>query len=339
MLKKGLVILFLLAVLGSTSLFAGGQEEVGGQKVIPTEPGEVYYMVTFLSGADFWKGCYLGFKEMGDYYGVKTFYAGTPEYDITKAVTVFEQVVAKKPTGIAVTCMNPEPLIEPINKAMDMGIKVITFDTDSPQSRRPVFVSTDNKDAGREAARFLAKEMNRRGKIGVLVRPAQLNVWVRYLGFKEVLESEYPNMKIVQVIESQGTEQSAAESTAAMIQGNPDLDAIFSCQGIEAIGATTAVVESGKDIRVLAFDTPAALLDQIKNGEAWATGVQNTYMMGYFSMICLYHLQHDLPNPVNDWKTNPNVHPLPAFINTGITFAMKDNVEYYKLRDLDKIKK
>jgi ribose transport system substrate-binding protein len=294
---------------------------------------EVYYMVTFLSGADFWKGCYLGMQEAAELYGVKTVYAGAPEYDITKAVTVFEQVVAQKPTGIALTCMNPEPFIEPINKAIEQGIKVVTFDTDSPDSNAPTFVSTDNVDAGRVAARYLAKAMGEKGKVAVVVRPAQLNVWVRYLGFKEEVEAKFPDMEIVQVIEGQGDETQAASDVAAMLQAKPDINAIFVTSGIEAIGAATAVREAGKDIRILAFDTPAALLDMISNGEVWATAVQNTYLMGYFAMVSLFHLEHSLPNPLTDWQENPSAHPLPPFINTGVTFATKDNAQFYNLRD------
>lgn len=118
-----------------------------------------------------------------------------------------------------------------------------------------------------------------------------------------------------------------------MLQAKPDLDAIFATSGIEAIGAATAVREAGKDVRILAFDTPAALLDMISNGEVWATAVQNTYLMGYFAMVSLYHLKHDLIDPLTDWKVNPNVHPLPPFINTGVTFATKENSQFYNLRE------
>lgn len=325
---KALIVMMVVMVAVSSTAYAGSNDSK-----LQANSDEVYYMITFLSGADFWKGCYLGFEEAAALYGAKTVYAGAPEYDITKAVTVFEQIVAKKPTGIALTCMNPEPFIEPIKKAIGMGIKVVTFDSDSPQSARASFISTDNQDAGRVAARYLAKGMGGKGNIAVIVRPAQLNVFVRYLGFKEVIEKEFPDMKIVQVIEAEGDQTKAASATAAVLQAHPEINAIFSSSGIEAVGAGTAIREAGrKDIKLLAFDTPSALLDMIENGEAWATGVQNTYLMGYFSMISLFHLVHDLSNPMTDWKTNPDVSPIAPFINTGINFATQGNVKHYYLR-------
>jgi len=320
----GLLCLCLVVFAGSS--FAKSPLVGGADK-------EVYYMVTFLSGADFWKGCFLGMQEAAEQYGVKVIYAGTPEYDITQEVTVFEQIVAQKPTGIALTAMNPEPFIKPIQKAIEQGIKVVTFDTDAPGSLRATFVSTDNFDMGKVLARELAKVMNKKGKIGVMTRPAQLNVWTRFLGFKEELEKNYPDMKIAQVTESQGSEAKAAEAAAALIQANPDLDAIFTTSAIEGIGIATAVKESGKKIRILACDSDVALLDMIKNGEVWATGVQNTYLMGYWSMIALYTLSHNLCDPMSAWKIDPAVSPLPPFINTGVSLATKDNTQTFYLRE------
>lgn len=324
------VIGFLLLPL--TPFFVSEKAEA---KEIPLigERDEIYYMVSFLSEADFWKGCYLGFKEAADLYHVKTVYAGTPEYEITKAVTAFEQVVAQQPTGIALTCMNPEPFVEPINKAMEQGIKVVTFDADSPRSKRLTFISTDNPAAGRLAADAFAEVLGYKGEVGILERPGQLNVERRLLAFKEQLEKKYSDIKIVRSATAGGSQQRALELVTAMIQANPDLKGIFSVSGIEAIGASMAVKEAGKEIKIMTFDTPAPLLDMIKDGEVWATGGQNTYLMGYFSMICLYHAAHELINPLNDWKENPDVSPLPSFINTGLEIITRQNVDDFYLRD------
>jgi ribose transport system substrate-binding protein len=137
----------------------------------------------------------------------------------------------------------------------------------------------------------------------------------------------------VQSATAGGSQKRALETTTAMIQANPNLKGIFSVSGIEAIGASMAMQELGKDIKIMTFDTPAPLLDMIKNGEVWATGGQNTYLMGYFAMICLYHVAHDLINPLNDWKENPDVSPLPPFINTGLEIVTQENVDHFYLRE------
>ena len=79
------------------------------------DPSEEYYMVTFVSGIEYWKGCYEGFEHAANQLGVKCHYAGTTEYEITAAVTEFEQVIAKSPAGIAVTVMNADAYVDAIN--------------------------------------------------------------------------------------------------------------------------------------------------------------------------------------------------------------------------------
>jgi len=46
------------------------------------------------------------------------------------------QIIAKKPAGILVTCINPDALKAPIDEAIEKGIPIITFDADSPGSKR-----------------------------------------------------------------------------------------------------------------------------------------------------------------------------------------------------------
>ena len=229
--------------------------------------------------------------------------------------------------------MNPEPFVEPINKAIEQGINVVTFDTDSPSSKRLAFISTDNPAAGRLAADAFAEVLGYKAEVGILERPGQLNVERRLTAFKEQLAKKYPEIKIVQSATAGGSQKRALEITTAMIQAYPTLKGIFSVSGIEAIGAGMAVKEMGKNIKIMTFDTPVPLLDMIKKGDVWATGGQNTYLMGYFAMISLYHVAHDLINPLNDWKENPDVSPLPPFINTGLGIVTQENVDYFYLRD------
>ena len=99
-------------------------------------PEDTYYMISFLSGHPFWIGCRKGMEAAAEQLGVQTMYGGDPEYDVNKAVAAFEQIAATKPKGILLTCISPEPFVEVINNAVDAGVPVITFDTDSPNSKR-----------------------------------------------------------------------------------------------------------------------------------------------------------------------------------------------------------
>ena len=132
------------AETGPESVFIGGGEE------------ELYVMVTFVSGVDYWVPVYETFRDAGEQLNVKTLYKGTAEYDVNKQLAVFEQVVAMNPAGIALCPMNPDAFTEAIDRAIEKGIRVITFATDSPESGRSAFITSDNRNEGRMAANHAA---------------------------------------------------------------------------------------------------------------------------------------------------------------------------------------
>src|SRR5690349_19914426 len=137
------------------------------------EPGEKYVMNVMVSGVEYWFPVYEMFKQAGQQLGVETVYTGTPEYDVNKQVAVFEQVLAKNPKGIFLSPMNPDPFIEPINRAHEMGIPVVTFASDSPNSKRVSYITSNNENEGIWAADTIAEAMDGKGEFAVLENPGQ----------------------------------------------------------------------------------------------------------------------------------------------------------------------
>jgi len=285
-----------------------------------TNSKEEYYMVTFLSGIEYWKKCYMGFKDAGSKKGVKTIYTGSPQYDVNQQVTVLEQIISKNPSGIAVTCINPEVLEMPIKKAIDAGIPVVTFDADSPNSGRHAFLATDNYYAGSIAAKVLAKLIgNNGGKVVVLTLPEQLNHVERARGFKNAIKTKYNNLDIVQIINGNPDQAESAKILSGIIGSNPDIKGIFCTDATSGVGAATAVKELNmvNKIKIVSFDTDNGTLDAIKEGIISASIAQGTYLMGYESLNFLYRLK------------NHSDKPLPNFLDTGVTIVTNENVDKY----------
>ena len=293
-------------------------------------PEETYYMITFLSGAEYWIGCFNGFKAAGDSFGVTTVYTGAAEYDIGKQVTALEQVAGQKPAGIGISCVNADGLVEPINAAIDAGIPVIGFDSDSPASKRLTFLCVDNEVAGYEAGKKTVEVM-KTGKIAVLERIGQEALDKRVKGYKRAIADSAGAMEIVASADADGDEAKAATAVASMIQADPDITCVFASTGIEAIGAATAVKESGKDIKVVSFDADKPVLDLIKEGTIIFTLYENTYSMGFWTMTMLYDVAHGIINPPTGWK-EAGRSPLPPYVNTGINIIDKANADLFYIK-------
>ncbi|AEE95344.1 substrate-binding domain-containing protein [Mahella australiensis] len=309
---------------------ASSSSDSSSQSPFVGSKDEEYYMVTFSSGIEYWKGCFKGFEDAGKQLGVKTTYTGANQYDVNQEVTVLEQVIAKNPAGIAVTCINPDALAAPIKKAKDAGIPIVTFDADSPSSGRYSFLATGNKAAGAMAADYLGKELNGKGKVAICTLPGQLNHEERVAGFKETMASKYPDIEIVSTVNGKADQTIAATMMSGVLQANPDVNGIFASDATSGVGVATAVKEAGKvgQVKIVSFDTDKGTLDLIKDGTITASVAQGTWNMGYWSMMFLYTLHHDLVNPVDGWK-NKNINPLPPSVDTGTNMVTKDNVDAF----------
>lgn len=302
-----------------------------GDSVFQGDSSENYYMVTFLSGYPFWKETYRGFQDAAEQLGVTANYTGTTEYDVNAAVGALDQVITMNPAGIAVTAMDPDAYIDPINRSVDAGIPTVTFDSDSPGSKRAAFLGTGNYAAGAEAARQVgALYDGAAARVGVVTLLGQANVNDRVLGFRETLAAEFPKIQLVDVVDAGSDETSASTSAANLIKANPDLDLIFTTGVSSQVGTLTAIEEAGKTgtIKLVTFDDDQVTLENIKSGKVELSIAQGPYHMGYWSMMMLYATKHSTVNPVDDWAEH-GIAPLPPVVDTGAFLINADNVDAY----------
>ena len=74
-----------------------------------------------------------------------------------------------------------------------------------------------------------------------------------------------------------------------------------------------------------------AILDQIKADVAWATIAQDTWSMGYWSLMSMYTWKHSLLSPMTAWKSG-GFAPLPQYIQTGVALVTKENTQEFLMR-------
>ncbi|MGN7165560.1 substrate-binding domain-containing protein [Paenibacillus cellulositrophicus] len=291
--------------------------------------GENYVMVTFQSGMEYWKNIVKGFEDGGDALGVSVEYHGATQYDVQEQITVLEQVIAKKPAGIALSAIDSDALTATINKAVDAGIPVVLFDSDAPDSKAYSFLATNNYDAGVAAADKMAQIVGRQGEVGIITQSGQQNHSDRTSGFKETIASRYPAMSVVDVKEGKGDAMIAKAAAADMLGKHPDLKGIFVTEASGGTGAADAVIAANRTgkVKIIGFDTNKETLDRISDGTISATIAQGTWNMGYWSLQHLFHLHHGLTVPAP--TLGNDVSPLPPRVDTGITIVTRENVKDY----------
>ncbi len=294
------------------------------------DPNDEYYMITFMSGLEFWQDCLRGFQDAAGIYGAKTFYTGAQEFDINQQVTVLEQIIAKSPAGIAITCVNSDALIDPINNAIEQGINLVVFDADSPRSNRRTILQTSNATGGAEAAKKMSAALGGSGEVGVIFTVGTPTHEARAEGFIAEIEANHPGMKVVARGNYDGERESAAATAASMIQANPEIRGIFGVNAPCGLGIATAVREAGRqdETKVMSFDADESTYDAIRDGQLLGTVKQGSYTMGFWAMQFLFCVENKLINPVPGWSES-GINPLPPYVNTGVFVIDAENVDLF----------
>ncbi len=292
------------------------------------EIGEKYVMVTFQMGIDYWKSGLKGFEDAAQALNVSVEYRGSTQRDVHEQITVLEQVIAKKPAGIAISAIHPSLLTATIDKAVDAGIPVVLFDSNAPGSKAYSFLGTDNYAAGVEAARKMAELAGGQGEVAVVTAPDQQNHQERTDGFAATIAAEFPGMRIVEVKNGKGDQLASRQAAEEILRAHPSVAGIFATEANGGIGVAEAVraagSKAGSGPRIISFDTDKGTLDLVKSGDIAATMAQGTWNMGYWSLQFLFSLKHG-----QGGSPNAGTARIPRQADTGITVVTRQNVDDY----------
>jgi len=295
----------------------------------PTAPDRTYVWVGAVTEIPYFIDHRVGIELGGLSVGAKTRFLGPTGYDMAAMINTIEQVIAQKPAGIEVIGF-VEELAPVINKAIAAGIPVVTLDADTATSKRYTFIGTGNYNAGRTSARILAEAVGKRGKVAVTTIVGQTNLEERLRGFRDELAQNYPNVKLVQVINDESDENKAADGVKAVIQANPDLVGVASVEATGGKGAATAVKEMNQvgKITIVSMDRDDTTLKLIENGVIHASVAQRTALMSYLGVKLMYYYNHArVPITQNDKQAG--IVSMPLTIDTGTIIIEKSNAKFF----------
>jgi len=334
-MRKLLIPLALLACVMAFTAVAKRNSETKSQPsgaVSAQHQDQLYVEVSALGNLDYFYDHKLGMKLAGEALGVRTEYVGPAEYDIPAMIDAFDQTLAKKGLkGIVVVGFEPA-LTPSIDKAIAAGVPVVTVDADLPDSKRVAFVGTGNYKAGLEGGAKLAQLIGGKGAVALMTKVGQSNLDERVQGYKDAL-AKFPDISIVQIVDTQSDAVIAAQVATAVLRKNPDLAGIGCVEAAGGIGAATAVKEAelaGK-VKIVAMDRGNDVLEQIDGGVIDATVAQRTALMPFYAVQILYNMaNHQVP--ITDDNAKAGVSAVPATIDTGVIIVDKSNWRFFLRR-------
>ena len=294
------------------------------------QPEEKYILVAANVGLPYWQEAQAGLNDIGKTAGVKVDLVGPTSFSPTEELDAFKQAVASKPSGILVSVTDPKAFKEAIDSAVMSGIPVITLDADAPDSRRVLFIGTDNFRAGQESGKRMADLLGGQGRIIVIGLGGQLNTEERARGVEESLK-KYPGIKVVQTIDGKGDPRVTFDAISALLQKKEKFDGIIALEATSGGGAADALhrLDMTEKIKIVAFDKDPQTLEGIERKWITATVVQKPYVMAFYGVRFLDDLHHNAVHEFKDWATAPAA-PLPTFVDTGTAIVDIGNLAAFR---------
>lgn len=233
----------------------------------------------------FWQAVKQGAEKAADEYNVKiTFEGPESESQVDKQIEMLRAALDKKPDALGFAALDSQAAIPLLKEAQEKKLPVIAFDSGVESDIPLATAATNNKAAAALAADKMAEAIGNEGKIALVVHDQTSVTGVeRRDGFKEQIESKYPNIQIVDIQYGGGDHLKSTDLAKAMMSAHSDLKGIFGANEGSAIGVVNAVQELNKSgqLVVIGFDSGKQQIDAIKNGLMTGAVTQNPVGIGY----------------------------------------------------------
>ena len=262
-----------------------------------------------------------------------------PAQGVTDQNRIVESLIAKRMDGIAISPIDAAGQVELINSACEQT-KVITHDSDAPQTKRLCFIGVNNYKAGRQVGKLVKEAMPEGGSVMIFVgRLEQLNAQQRRQGvIDELLDRPVQDLNAVK-FDPQSGEQKGPKYTVLdtrtdgfkyeRAKGNaeeaitryPDLGCmvgLFAYNPPQCLEAIKGAGKAGK-IKLVGFDEQDATLDGIKEGSVYGTVSQQPFRYGRESMRILAGIL----------KGDNAVLPPNGYLELEGVVVKKDNVDAF----------
>jgi ribose transport system substrate-binding protein len=215
--------------------------------------------------------------------------AAEREIDVEKQMQIIENLIQSKVSALCITPSGSKEIVPAIVKANKAGIPVLILDTRvNPEALAAAggkiasFIGSDNFEGGRQAGEFMVKALGGKGKVAILEGiPGHETGDSRLKGFRQAVGSS-PGIVIVSSQTANWERDQGYNVFQNMLQAQPDIQGLFACSDLMALGAVEAIAAAGKTgkIAVIGFDAFSEAREAVLKGTMVATVAQFSSEIG-----------------------------------------------------------
>ncbi len=278
------LVMILIFVLGGVAMAQDGEfvlAERIQEKIASGEPLTIYVSYHDVSN-EFAPFIRAGVEQAAEELGVDAQFVGPVGADADAQVAELETLL-ETADGIAISSVSTDALAPIIDRALEAGVPVVTFNTDNPESNRLAFAGQDLVQSGREAGELMADVLGGEGQVIITTLDAAAQWSIdRETGAREAL-ANYPGIEVVTTVNTGTEPQQIYASIENAMLANPEVDGILSleCCSTPAAGEFVQRNNLLDSVKVVGFDLLPATIELVQSGAVAATIDQAPERQGF----------------------------------------------------------
>ena len=226
-------------------------------------------------------------KQLGN---VELIYTGPTAPTAEGQIEIINSLTAQKVNAIVISANDPNALAPATKKAMERGIKVISFDSGiAPEGRIMHLNPSNNALIGAKQVQMMSKTLHGEGEIAIVSATAQAtnqNIWIEEMK-KELAKPEYAKLKLVATVYGDDQADKSYRETQGLLKAHPDLKGIIAPTSVGIVAAAKAVTDAGLigKVYVTGLGLPSEMKGYVDNGATDTFAIWNPIDLGYTSVM------------------------------------------------------
>lgn len=258
--------------------------------------GKRIAMVVKNLGNSYFDACSNGAKEAAkEAGGYEIIYTAPTKATAEEQIAVIDALIAQKVDGIIVSANDADALVPVGKKAMQRGIKVISFDSAIGKDGRIMHLNASSTPLiGAKQVQMIAKTLGGKGEVAILSAASTMtnqNSWIDAMK-EEWKKPEYKDMPLVATVYGDDQDDKSYREMQGLVKAHPNLRGVISPTTIGIRAGAKAIMDGGLigKVFITGLGLPSEMKDAVLKGATDTFAIWNPVDYGYAATMIMINI-------------------------------------------------
>ncbi len=245
-------------------------------------------------GIGFFEAAAEGAQEAAAELGnVEIIYTGPTTTTAEGQIEVINSLIAQGVDAIAISANDPDAVVPALQRAMQRGITVISWDSGVAEEGRMMNLNPSSTELiGNTIIRLAADHMPEGGQVAILSATATSTNQNAWIAAAEAVLPDFPGIELVATVYGDDLSDKSYREAQGLMASFPDLQAIIAPTTVGILAACQAVSDAGKigEINVTGLGLPSEMAGCVESGATKSFAIWNPIDLGYTATMIAHAL-------------------------------------------------